>query len=167
MSTLPAIVNVVAGYVAGQFMQQKGKTYEGIARLLVAGSVLLAIAYCWDLSFPINKKLWTSSFVLYTVGLDCLILGVITYVIDFRHRTKWTWFFEVFGRNPLFIYLLSEILVEMLRMIRVAPGVNLFQWFYLHLFRYSGAYMGSFLQALAYMLVCWLAGYWLYKRKYT
>lgn len=165
LSTLPAIVNVVAGYVAGQFIQQKGKTYEGISRLLLAGFVLFVVSYCWDFSFPINKKLWTSSFVLHTVGLDCMILAAIIYVIDFKHRTRWTWFFEIFGRNPLFIYLLSEILVTILYMIKVEPGVNLFHWLYLHIFSYSGAYLGSLLLALAYMLLCLLAGYWLDKKK--
>ena len=65
LSTLPAIANVIGGYMVGSFMQRKGKTYEGLSKLLLAGFSLLCIAYFWDLRFPINKKLWTSSFVLY------------------------------------------------------------------------------------------------------
>ena len=164
LSTLPAVVNVVCGYMAGRFIQQKGKSYEGLSQLLLAGVSLVALAYAWDFSFPINKKLWTSSFVLYTVGLDCIILGALIYVIGFRERTKWTYFFEVFGRNPLFIYLLSELLVVILFMIPVG-STSLFRWLYEHIFRHAGAYTGSLFFAVSYMLICWLVGYWLDRRK--
>src|SRR6516164_7293775 len=103
LSTLPAVVNVLGGYAVGKFVQQKGKSYEGLAKLMLAGFALLTVAYFWDLVFPINKKLWTSSFVLYTVGLDCIILSAIIYVVDFAQKKKWTSFFTVFGKNPLFI----------------------------------------------------------------
>ena len=93
LSTLPAIVNVVAGFVAGQYIQKKGKTYEGITHLLLAGFSLVVIAYFWNFIFPINKKLWTSSFVLHTVGLDCMILAAVIYIVDIKHRVKWTYFF--------------------------------------------------------------------------
>jgi predicted acyltransferase len=103
LSTLPAIVNVIAGYIVGKYIQQKGNTYEGLTTLLLGGAVLVFLAYCWGLHFPINKKLWTSSFVLHTVGLDCIIIATIIYIINFKNKTKWTYFFEVMGRNPLFI----------------------------------------------------------------
>jgi predicted acyltransferase len=109
LSTLPAIVNVIAGYIVGKYIQQKGNTYEGLATLLLGGAVLVFLAYCWGLNFPINKKLWTSTFVLHTVGLDCIIIAAIIYIINFKNKTGWTYFFEVMGRNPLFIYLLSEL----------------------------------------------------------
>ena len=164
LSTIPAIANVIGGYMAGSFVQQKGKTWEGLSKLLLAGFSLLCIAYFWDLLFPINKKLWTSSFVLYTVGLDCIILASIIYLVDFLHKTKWTSFFEVFGKNPLFIYLLSEILVIIAFMIPVGK-TNLFRWIYANIFSYAGAYLGSLLFALAFMLLCWSVGYWMDKKK--
>ncbi len=165
LSTLPAIVNVVAGYVAGKYIQQKGSTYEGLAILLLAGAVLLFGAYCWDLVFPINKKLWTSSFVLHTVGLDCIILAVIIYITQFLNKTNWTYFFEVFGRNPLFIYLLSEIAAILMYFIRVDDNKSLFRWIYQNTFQYAGDYLGSLLFAITFMLFCWLIGYILDKRK--
>ena len=115
--------------------------------------------------FPINKKLWTSSFVVYTVGLDCIIIATITYVTQFAHKVKWTKFFQVFGKNTLFIYLLSELLATLLFIIPVAPGKSLFSWIYLHIFSYTGGYLGSLLFAVAYMLLCWSVGYWMDKRK--
>jgi predicted acyltransferase len=165
LSTLPAIANVVAGYAVGKFIQQKGSTYEGLTKLLLAGAGLLFIAYCWNLSFPVNKKLWTSSFVVTTVGLDCIIIAAIIYIIQFKHKTKWTYFFEVFGRNPLFIYLLSELGVTLLYFFRTNPKTSVYQWVYKNIFQYAGDYFGSLLFAVTVMLFCWLAGYFLDKRK--
>ncbi|MEO6453076.1 MAG: DUF5009 domain-containing protein [Ginsengibacter sp.] len=165
LSTLPAISNVVGGYIVGKWIQKKGDSYEGLAKLLLAGCGLLACAYLWDLLFPINKKLWTSSFAILTIGLDCIIIAALTYVTQFAKKTGWTNFFQVFGKNPLFIYLLSELLVTILYMIPVSPNTNLFGWIYQNIFRFAGDYTGSFLFAIAFMLLCWSVGYWLDKRK--
>ena len=165
LSTMPAIVNVVCGYIAGKFIQEKGSSYEGLAKLLLAGALLLFAAYCWNLSFPINKKLWTSSFVLHTVGLDCIILSVIIYIINFKHRTRWTYFFEVFGRNPLFIYLLSELGAILLWFFRIDVKTPVYSWIYNNIFIHAGNYFGSFLFAVSFMLACWLVGYFLDKKK--
>ncbi len=165
LSTLPAIANVVGGYIVGIFIQKKGKTYEGLAKLMLAGFGLLVIAYFWDLGFPINKKLWTSSFVVYTVGLDCIILSAIIYVIDFLHKTRWTYFFEVFGRNPLFIYLLSEVGATVLYLFHTEPRMPVYTWLYNSVFKHAGLYFGSLLFAVTFMLLCWLVGYFLDKRK--
>ena len=165
LSTMPAIVNVVCGYIAGKFIQEKGSSYEGLAKLLLAGALLLFAAYCWNLSFPINKKLWTSSFVLHTVGLDCIILAVIIYIINFKHRTRWTYFFEVFGRNPLFIYLLSELGAILLWFFRIDVKTPVYSWIYNNIFIHAGSYFGSFLFAVSFMLACWLVGYFLDKKK--
>ena len=174
LSTLPAIGNVVGGYLAGKFIQEnmqkgdasgQGKIYRGLTKLMLAGLALVAIAYFWDLSFPINKKLWTSSFVLYTVGLDCIIISVVIYIINILQKTRWAYFFEVFGKNPLTIYLLSELLVTVLYIIHVDKKTPLYRWIYDNIFHYAGAYLGSFLFAIAYMLLCWSVGYWMDKKK--
>jgi predicted acyltransferase len=165
LSTLPSVVNVVGGYVVGKWLQLKGKTYEGISKLMLAGCALIAVAYFWDLVFPINKKLWTSSFVLYTVGLDCIIISAILYIVDFQGKTKWTGFFTVMGKNPLFIYLLSELGVILLYVIRPVPNTSLYNWLYENVFKHAGLYFGSLLFAVSWMLVCWLVGYYLDRRK--
>ncbi|HTL10806.1 MAG TPA: hypothetical protein VL307_21180 [Chitinophagaceae bacterium] len=164
LSTLPAIFNVVAGCMAGRFLQKKGNSYEALAKLLLAGAALVAIAYCWNYILPINKKLWTSSFAVYTVGLDCLILAAIIYIVDMQHKRAWTPFFEVFGRNPLFIYLLSEVGITIIYMIPVGK-ISLFSWLYLHVFKWTGAYTGALLFAVSWMLICWLVGYAMDKKK--
>jgi predicted acyltransferase len=163
LSTFPAIVNVIIGYYAGDFIRKKGNGYETIAKLLLAGAVLLCIAYFWDLSFPINKKLWTSSFVLYTCGLDLVILGALIYIIDILGRKKWTYFFEVFGKNPLFIYLLSEIIITPLKDIHFGKS-SIFRFVNESIFqKITPGALGSFLFAISYMMLCWLVGYWMDK----
>src|SRR5450755_741837 len=165
LSTLPSVVNVTFGYMVGKFIQEKGKSFEGLTKLLLIGFTLIVIGYFWDLSLPINKKLWTSSFVVYTVGIDCVILSAIIYVVDFLGRTNWTKFFTVFGKNPLFIYLLSEVGVTVMEMIHPQAGVSLPAWLYQHIYRHAGLYFGSFLFAVSWMLFCWIIGYYLDKRK--
>lgn len=165
LSTLPSIANVVMGFAAGKFIREKGSSYETLAKLLLAGFALLVIAYFWNLQFPINKKLWTSSFVLHTVGLDLMIIAGIMYVIDFAGRTRWTYFFEVFGKNPLFIYLLSELLAILLWFFRAADGQPYYSWIYQNVFSHLGGYIGSLMFALSVMMTCWLVGYILDKKK--
>ncbi len=164
ISTLPAEGNVIGGYVVGQFIQQKGKTYETIARLMLAGFGLLVIAYFWDLGFPINKKLWTSSFVLCTLGIDLLILPILIFFIDIKNEKRWTYFFEVLGKNTLFVYLLSEIGIVFFYVVSIGDQ-NLYTWLYQNVFRLAGDYVGSLLFAVSWMLVCWSVGYWMDKKK--
>jgi predicted acyltransferase len=166
LSTFPAIANVVGGYWVGKFLQQKGGTYEALTKLMLAGFTLLVLAHFWDYSFPINKKLWTSSFVLHTVGLDCLIIAAIVYIADIQQKTSWTPFFQVFGKNPLFIYLLSEVLVILWSVFRLPSGTTVFRWLYDNIFIHIATpYFGAFVQAVLYMLLCWAVGYWMDKRK--
>jgi predicted acyltransferase len=164
LSTFPSIANVVAGYLVGRYVQRKGNSFEGLAKLCLAGFLCLMIAYWWNLGFPINKKLWTSSFVLHTVGLDCLILACIMYWTDFKHHTAGTYFFKVFGRNPLPIYLLSELLVTTIYVIHVGD-MPLYRWLYQNIFAHAGDYIGSLMFALTYMLFCWTVGYVLDRNK--
>jgi predicted acyltransferase len=164
LSTLPALFNVIGGYAVGRFLQRKGKSYEGLTLLLLAGFALLFVAYCWDSWLPVNKKLWTSSYAVLTVGLDCLLLGVIIYVTDFLGKTKGSHFFIITGRNPLFIYLMSELGVTVLWLVKIG-NEPLFSWLYNHIFSLAGNYFGAFLFALWWMLTCWFVGYVLDRKK--
>ena len=165
LSTLPAIGNLIGGWLVGRFLQQKGKTYEGLSKLLLAGLACICVGYFWDLLFPINKKLWTSSFVVYTVGLDCAILGAIIYFTEFLGKTRWTGFFTTLGKNPLFIYLVSELGVSILHFIPGRGDNSLYETIYENVYKHLGLYFGSLLFAISWMMVCWLVGYWMDKRK--
>ena len=166
LSTLPAIVNVLAGYWVGLFIQKKGKTFECLTGLMVASVVLITLALWWNLIFPISKKLWTSPFVLYTIGIDALMLSVLIYSVEIRKWKFATNFFNIFGKNPLFIYLLSELLFITLMLIKLPSGQSVFEWFSIEIFQavLPGPF-GSFMTAIAFMLICWLAGWWLDRKK--
>jgi predicted acyltransferase len=165
LSTLPSIVNVLAGYLAGKFIQEKGFGFEMIAKMMMVGAVLLFVALCWDVVFPINKKLWTSSFVLYTVGLDLFVLALLIYIIDILKIQRGTYFFEVFGKNTLFIYLLSEVGVILLYFFKVGDH-SVYEWlFHTVFYPIAGGYVGSLLFAISWMLICWSVGYWLDRKK--
>jgi predicted acyltransferase len=165
LSTLPATVNVIAGYVAGLYIQRNGQNYETIAKMLMVGVVLILLGVWWDLLFPINKKLWTSSYVMLTVGIDLCVLSVLIFIIDIAGQRNWTYFFEVFGRNTLFIYLLSEVFVILMWSIPVGDD-SLYRWIYVNLFQsWAGNMNGSPLFALWVMLSCWVVGYFMDKRK--
>lgn len=165
LSTLPSTVNVIAGFFAGDYLRRNGNSYEGIAKLMIAGAMLILGAFIWDLAFPINKKIWTSSFSLLTIGLDLLILSILIYVIELYNQRKWTYFFVVFGRNPLFIYLLADVLITTMGMIPVGD-TSLQQWFYRSVFgSFAGPIFASFLFAVSFMLLNWIIGYFMDKRR--
>jgi predicted acyltransferase len=168
LSTIPAIVNVIAGYYAGRFIQEKGKGFETTTKLLLTGGCFILIALCWNQFFPINKKLWTSSFVLLTTGLDMAIIAALIYIteIKFWNQLNWTYFFTVFGRNPLFIYIVSGILITIMNMIPINNNSNLSKFIDLDFFQaVAPGPFGSLLSAIAYMLVCWSIGLLLDKKK--
>jgi predicted acyltransferase len=165
LSTLPSIVNVLGGYLAGSFIRKHGNSYETIAKLMVAGGLLIFAALTWNMTFPINKKLWTSSFVLLTVGLDLMIISTLIFVIEMMRYKKWTNFFVVFGKNPLFIYILSEVLIITMYMIPVG-NTNVASWIFLNVFgSFATPIQASFLFAFFYMLTNWAVGYVLDKKK--
>ena len=104
--------------------------------------------------------------MLVTVGIDCCLLAVIIYITEFLQRKKWGYFFEVFGKNPLFIYLLSELGATLLWFFSVGEKHEpLYWWIYQHIFKNAGDYFGSFLFAISFMLICWLVGYVLNKKR--
>ena len=159
LSTLPAIVNVIAGYLTGKFIQKNGQNFETIAKLLMVAAILVVAGFAWDLIMPFNKKLWSSSFVLLTCGIDLFIIATLIYLLDMRKPGKWTYFFEIFGRNTLFIYLLSELFVISLGVISM-KGTSTYNWIAENIFIATGGdYFGSLLFALWIMLTCWFVGY--------
>ncbi|KAA2245337.1 DUF5009 domain-containing protein [Chitinophaga agrisoli] len=166
LSTLPATCNVIFGYLAGRYIQQKGKDYPMLCGLLVTGCLLVFAGLCWNLVFPINKKIWTSSYVLYTVGIALLLLSVLMYAIEFRGWRRAGSVFEVFGKNPLFIYVMSGVLVKLYLLVRTLAGQNLYGWLYEHIFRpVWGNYPGSLAFAVFHVCLFWALGWWMDKKK--
>lgn len=177
MNSFAAIVQVILGYLAGNYILQKGKTPEMLNGLFVAGCVLVFAGFCWDMVFPINKKIWTSSYTIYTTGLALLILSVMIYLIEFKgSKGWWSRFFDVFGKNALFIFVMSGVLPRLLGLIRI-PGaigpsgkqnyLSPFGWFYEHLCKPifpSDPRIGSLIYALCFITMMWFFA-WLLDRK--
>jgi predicted acyltransferase len=159
-STIPAIVNVIAGYLAGVYLRREENRHKAVRWLIAAGGAILAAGIAWSFAFPLAKRLWTSSFALVNIGIDLVLLaGLIAYV-EIAGRRFGVRFCEVFGRNPLAIYLFSELFVVVLQLIRAPSGEGLYDWIGLHLFQVAlPGPAGALACAIAYMLVCWGFGY--------
>lgn len=191
MSTLPSIIQVVFGYLTGLFIRNQGQTdwlwknvplskephFKLVAGLFVTGFILLVLGWLWSLGFPINKKIWTSSYVLYTTGLGIMTIGVMIWYVEVQGvKNRVTNFFEVFGKNPLFIYVLSGLFPRLMRLIRIPDGVdtdgehiylNGLSWFYKYVCAPipGPAEIGSLFYALCLVSLMWLVGYLLDRKK--
>ncbi|KQQ84543.1 hypothetical protein ASF73_13310 [Xanthomonas sp. Leaf131] len=168
LGTLPATVNVLAGYVTGRFLQRRGKTAAATRTLLLAGAGLVLLALLWNPAWPLSKKLWSGSFVACTVGLDLLALGVLVYLLELRGWIGGSGFFTVLGRNPLAIYLFSELFVVVLRLLPAGDsGLDLYAWAGIRVFQtLAPGPLGSLLCALSYTLLCWGVGWWMDQRRW-
>lgn len=163
LSTLPAIVNVIGGYLAGIYLIKGNINFEKLAKLLLVGSMLIFLAYCWNFGFPVNKKLWSSSFVILTIGIDLVVLSAIIYANEMLTSPIEFRFFEIFGKNPLSIYLLSEYIVIFMNFIRI-NGQSLYEYVYENGFSWIGPYFSALAFAVTLMMICWLVGWWMDKK---
>jgi len=182
MNSFAAIVQVILGYLAGNYILQKGKTHEMLNGLFVAGCVLVFAGFCWDMVFPLNKKIWTSSYTIYTTGLALLILSMMIYLLDFKNDPQagkpwWSRFFDVFGKNALFIFAMSALIPRSFGLIRINNGfndagkpkyLNPLSWFYEHLCKPifpSDPRIGSLIYALWFIAMMWFLAWLLDKKK--
>lgn len=167
LGTFPAVVNTLAGFVCAWFIKNKPKGFETLAKVAMAGFACLAIAYLWNLVFPYNKKIWTSSYVMLTIGIDCLIFVCLIYITDFIGHVKWANFFNVFGKNPLFIYVLSELIPRFFGAISTPEGKSVWSKLYTNIFAagLGNGLLASLLYCMFLMFVYWLAAWWMDKKK--
>jgi predicted acyltransferase len=165
LSTLPAIVSVIAGYLVGWFIQKRGKTNYTCLMLLFAGCILVVAGLFWSYIFPFNKKLWTSSYVLLTAGIDALVIGILLYLVDIKNGKTVTWFFAPMGRNPLFIYVLSNLLLFFL-ILPVDGGKLFFEWVNEVFFQQvTPGPFGAFFFSLVFTMICWSIAWLLDKKR--
>lgn len=176
-SSLTPIVQVIFGYFVGWYIQWKGKNMAMVRNLLLAGLFLVGVAYLWDIVTPINKKIWTSSYVLLTTGLATTLIAIIIWMIEFRNwRGAWSKFFNAFGKNPLFIFVLSGLLPKTLALFRIADGfkddgsqkyLTPLGWFYKYVCKplFSNENNASLLYALVFITFMWLIVWWMDKKK--
>lgn len=186
VSTFPATVQVIIGYLVGNYIRYTGNisesskekpylVYRMISLFMVAAALLTFFGLFWGLVFPINKKIWTSSYVLYAGGLALTTISTMIWFIEIKKARNWlTGFFDVFGKNPLFIFVMSALIPKTLALVRIKNGLNdsgdqLFttplQWFYVNICaKFPGPpEVGSLIYALCFLLLLWAICYLLDK----
>jgi len=159
LSTVPAIVTCLLGTSTGELLRSDRPPAEIAARMFVWGNLAVLAGAIWGASFPINKSLWTSSYVLFTAGAALNLLGLMYWVIDVRGRGRWAWPLYVFGSNALLVFVLSGLVARLLTLWTVnddGDRVSLWRLAYEHGFAsWAGPLNGSLLCALAFVVV-WL-----------
>jgi predicted acyltransferase len=119
LSTVPSISSALFGVLAGCWLKSKTDNAVKVVWMFVFGNFALLIAAVWDIWFPINKGIWTSSFVMFTSGMALLFLGMCYWLIDVKGYKWWTKPFVVYGTNAITVYFLSEIGAILLDLIKV------------------------------------------------
>lgn len=155
-STIPAIATGLLGIFAGNLLKNSAKLPQTKALYLVlAGGVSLALSLLWNLDFPINKNLWTSSFVLLTGGISLLLLALFYYIIDVLGHRKWAFFFKVIGMNSILIYMSGEFIDW------EYTTNGFFQW----LGQLAGDPYRVVIMAILLVFVKWVFLYFLYQKR--
>ncbi len=170
LSTIPAISTGISGMLVGTWMKKDIGIYEKISGLFAIGVLVLVGAFMWDTHFPFNKKIWSSSFVLFTSGVGMILLATIYWLVDAKGYTGWIKPFQVYGMNALFAYILSGIFAVLMFTIKWPVGegemISLQGFLYKNLYT---SWMAPKVASLAYALTnvgvilaaCWV----LYKKK--
>jgi predicted acyltransferase len=172
LSTIPAIASALFGFLAGQWLQTCREPYEKVSGLFVMGGVGLLLGVMWDPFFPINKNLWTSSYVVFTTGMALAALAFCYWLVDLKGYRRVAIPFVVFGTNAITVYALSILLDRMLAWWSLSQPdgsrVALKTWLYVHGYEPWGQWLGpasaSLLYAVTYVLL-WLGLMWILYRK--
>ena len=171
LSTMPSVVTILIGLWAG-FLVKSPKSLESkMAEIAAIGTILTLLGIAWHGMLPINKALWTPSYVLVTGGMGMLILFLLTWMIDFKGWKSWTGPFVVYGSNALFVYCLAEFWAGAMWTFIKFPNPN-GEWTLAYLGLWNsifqptfGDYFGSFMFAIIHVVGFWLILIPLYKKK--
>jgi predicted acyltransferase len=167
LSNIPAIGSCLLGLLTGKWLRLVNSPRTKTLAMVVAGTAAVICGYVMNLWFPINKKLWTSSYVLLTTGLALICLALCYWLADVKQwRGLGTRFFVVFGRNAIAAYFFSEALAGIISRTRIGSDrQSIWEYVYVHFFApLANPANASLLFAIAYVLLCWLAMAALYRR---
>ena len=170
LSNIPAMGTILFGVLTGMWLRRPISASTKALGLLGASLSGLVLGNVWNVWFPINKKLWTSSYVLFAAGCTLLLLALCFYAVEIKKWARgWTFPWLVFGSNAITAYIISELLAAALDTISVHDGgrvTNLQQYIYQHwFFRMINPSFGSLMYAIAYVLVCFVPVVWMYRKK--
>lgn len=168
LSTIPSIAHVLIGFLSGKLIVENRDNHTRVEKLLIWGTILAFSGLLLQYGCPINKKIWSPTFVLVTTGFAAQLLGLLIWIIDIHKKEKWSRFFHAFGVNPLIVYVFAGVLANLVGNIRFAwqgETISVKSFTYSVLIQpWAGNYFGSLLYALLFVTVCWLFGYILYKK---
>jgi predicted acyltransferase len=154
LTHIPAVANVLVGTLIGFRLIKKDSEKSKIATFLIIGSALVVIALLWSIIYPINKYLWTGSFVTLTCGISILAICLFYWLIDVKGYTKWAFPFRVIGMNPLTIYVLQGVF-----------DFGIIAKIFIHgFYNHLGGFQEPF-YALCVLTIKWLFLYFLYKKE--
>jgi predicted acyltransferase len=170
LSTIPAIATTLAGILCGHWLREKRDHNEKVAAMFFFGISLIVLGWIWSFWFPINKALWTSSYVVFTAGMALCFLAFCYWLIDIKNYKIWTKPFVIFGVNALALFVGSGVMARLLGLIKVSrdadgKSVSLQQWIFGNIFTPLAAPVNaSLMYAICFILV-WLFLMWLLYRK--
>ncbi|MDU1889840.1 MAG: heparan-alpha-glucosaminide N-acetyltransferase domain-containing protein [Dysgonomonas sp.] len=168
LSTIPSICHVLIGFCCGMVLMNTKDNQQRIQQLFIIGTILTFAGFLLSYGCPINKKIWSPTFVLATCGLAALFLAILIWIIDIKGHKKWSVFFESFGINPLFIYVFAGVLGTLAyQSFFTYNGENISAKGYLYnilLQPYLGDYFGSLMYSVLFVIICWIIGNILYKK---
>jgi len=167
LGSIPAAMQVIIGFLIGKFLiENKEQPIKFVMPALLIGVIFIVLAYFGlSLSAPINKPLWTHSYVIYTSGIACLVLALLVYLVDVLKFQKWSIPFKIFGRNALFSYVLSGIIVKILITVFKYKDGNGYSYLYSEFFQpIFGNFRGSLAFAIFILSLVFIGAYTLYKK---
>ena len=169
LSTIPAVATTLFGILTGHWLRSERPRFEKVVGMFVAGAVCVALGWAWNPFFPINKALWTSSYVLFTAGLALQFLALCYWLIDIHGFRRWAWPFEVFGVNALALFVGSGLMVKLMGLIKLERGdgtqISSQGWIFRKFFlSWAQPINASLAYAIAFILL-WLFLMWLLYRK--
>ncbi|MFQ6677032.1 MAG: acyltransferase family protein [Fidelibacterota bacterium] len=169
-STISSVITVLFGYMAGVMIQTAGENRGKILKnLAITGSIQIIVGLIWSIFMPINKALWTSSYVVFTAGIATLVLTGLIWVIDIKGYKKIFQPFIIYGTNSIFVFVGSGLWAKTILKIKFSLNgemVSGYSYLYKTIFQpMAGNMNGSLLFALTHVLMWWLILYWLYRKK--
>ena len=174
LSTIPSIAHVLIGFICGALIT---RTCDNMARsnsLFIIGTILTFAGLLLSYGIPVNKKIWSPTFVLTTCGLAASLLALLIWIIDIKGRKKWCRFFESFGINPLFMYCVAAVLSIVIGRVKIAWAGTESGMITIKGYLYKAilmplcgddATLASLIFAILFVLLNWCIGYILYKKK--
>ena len=173
LSTLPALATALFGMLTGEWLRTSRTVMEKAKGIAIAGVSGLLLGGLWNFWFPVNKKLWTSSYVLYAAGWSLLLLALSMCVVEMRERKVgaktqpwWYTMLLVFGMNAIASYVLSELLAGAIDSIHLASGMNLGRWVDNEIVGViPNAAFASLIFSVLYTAICWVPMWAMYRRK--